>query len=58
MKFQASGTESRQPRIVAERTPLRPVQIATVRAPIQVTKPMSLGHVARSTEIVTVRLTR
>ena len=32
-----------QPRLVAERKPVRPVRVASVRTPIAVTKPITLG---------------
>ncbi len=32
------------PRMIAERKPLRPVQIAVVRPPVKVTKPISFGE--------------
>ncbi len=32
-----------RPRMIAERKPMRPVQIASARSPIKVTKPMGHG---------------
>ncbi len=46
MKSQPTDIGHRKPRMIAERKPLRPAQIAAVRVPIKVTKPISFGEAA------------
>jgi hypothetical protein len=33
-----------KPRLISEKKPLRPVRVAVVRTPIQVTKPFAIGE--------------
>jgi hypothetical protein len=44
MKTQPTDIGHEKPRMIAERKPLRPIQIAVARIPIKVTKPISFGE--------------